>query len=1209
MKRNLSYLLKREEDLKTSPEINYAYIIRSARQLQNLDKRQSNSRISHNSREFVDRKLDYSKKFSEMSIEEKKKVSRCSKCGHKGHWYRECKTKPENYQRQFIKASTNTNINMTNSESEPSTFMVATDLDKQMKHFWLVDSGATQHMCCQRDWFDELTLYSEPDKCHVGGGGYIEILGKGRIKLICKRKMTTSVNELKDVLFIPDLAANLISTGRAADNGIESHFGKSQCLLTNNNKLVAMGDRIGEGSGKGLYLMRVAAVKHENPVAMFCQAERTLSEWHQALGHPSIQRIERLIKDQELGLRIIDKRPEEGCSSCPAGGAKHSKHPTRDNMKATRVGERVHIDLSGPIIKSFGGSSYYLLCKDEYSSFCLSYFARSKADVHLKLAKLINDFEVASGNRIERFMSDCGTEFINQTTELLLAKEKISHETSAPRTPQQNGRVERGIGIITSKARTMLQSTRLPKELWTEAVQTACYLHNRLPNSTTNDKTPYEMFFGRKPQLKHVVEFGKECHVITNSQYLTKFDARTEEAYVVGFTERSNTYRCYLPESKRVIPTSDVTFKPHNKQVFSRLDSTKVKAKNVKVTIADKPIDNIQEKPSKERVVDAISPIQQSVQQTNETVNDQQQQHELVDIEKSTEVISEMNENVEAEHHTIEENAPVADEEEANELTEQVTEDFVDALEESINDLVMTFFVNLDRDECPQNYKEAINNKYKTQWLEAIREELMAHKKNGTWISVKKPPGKRLLSTRWLFTIKRNNDNSIERYKARLVARGYEQVKGIDYFETFAPVARKESLRLLIAIAAQFELQIAQFDVRTAFLYGELQEEVYIEAPEGYTIREGEALKLVKGLYGLKQAPRVWNNKFRETIDKFGFKPIRNDTCVFVNAVKRMFMCLYVDDGLLFARKQSHLDQTLEFLQKEFDMRVIKSNKFIGIEIEKIIGGYVLNQQAYATKILERFDMNGSCVVSTPLKTNHNLTDKLDADEGIYNCPYREAVGALLYLATFTRPDILFAVNLLSKYNSCPQEKHWSAVQRLFRYLKGTISHGIRFEKSPQFSVTAYSDADFANDLSERKSISGCIIFLANGPVIFRSVPQSIVASSTTESEYIAASVCAKEVLWVNHTLRELRVDVLHTVMKLDSQPALKLIKNPEVHRRTKHIDVKYHLVRDYYTKGEFKLEYVDTSNQLADYLTKALARTQFETLIYKSNVREGKPM
>lgn len=1148
-----------------------------------------------------------------MSIEERKKTSHCTKCGHKGHWYRECKTRPENYIKKNDDGQQpcDGKSKLEDKQSTEHNLKVVYNmgnLSYDLKNYWLADSGATSHMSNNKLWFIQLKEFNPPKECSVGNGDRIKIFGEGTVPLICHTNNGDVSVELNHVLFVPDLTTNLISLGRAADHGVTTTMDRDSCIMSLNEQVVSTGKRY-RGS---LYLMNIRATNASEhaiiateQAAFICHGERTLSELHRIFGHVSKQRIQQLAKDPAMGIKITDPAAVIDCPDCPMGSGKHTSHPDSTRKKAEQPGEMIHIDLSGQHPTSASGARYFLLCKDEWTSYSYVYFLKSKESdrVNLALSQFVTDFEVDSTFKVRRIRSDCGSEFVNKATQLLFAAEHIVHEKTAPYTPQQNGAAEREIQSIVNMARTNIHAAKLPVALWQEAINTACYVKNRLPNSTTNI-TPYEKLFQRKPVIKNLCEFGREVHVIRNGHYLTKFESRTEPAHVVGFTKRQNTFRVYLKESERVLESSDVIFRPHSQNpkssrsqepshgqdtvtmTFPESRNSGARSEHLSAdyfNFDDCQTPDLGRAPARSTYAtpargDSIRYDDQSeLDQT--TTSQATDKDDTLQPEQQEPQVRGANDNNSSHEFSC-------DSDEPDEIT--------------VVNTAMAF-ITADLKE-PASYEEAVTCGNRENWQIAIDEELEAHRKNVTWSIVERPRDKKLLSVKWIFKVKCHPSGTIERYKARLVVRGFEQQAGRDYFETFAPVARYESMRIMVALAAHYNLQITQFDVKTAFLYGDIDEVVYIQAPQGIKLKPNQALRLNKGLYGLKQAPRLWNNKFNKVVQSQGFQPTLSDPCLFYHTEKKIFLSIYVDDGLLLAKDQHDIEQVIGLLQKQFDIRIVKNSTFVGSEITKTQTGYFMHQTSYTRALLKRFKMSDCSPVSSPLMTSHKLTH-LDNKEPPAICNYREAIGALLYLATNSRPDILHAITLLARFCEHPKEKHWIAIKRVMRYLRGTLDYGLTFQRGNKLNIVAYTDADWAGDNATRKSVSGAIIFLAGGPIIFRSIQQSLTALSTTEAEFIASTEAVKELAWTRTLLNELNIPFERAVLRCDSETAIRLIKNPELHRRTKHVDIKFHFIRDWYSRGMFELEHVPGGVQLADYLTKALPRERHGDLIRMSNI------
>ncbi|KAG6578190.1 Integrase catalytic core protein [Phytophthora cinnamomi] len=395
-----------------------------------------------------------------------------------------------------------------------------------------------------------------------------------------------------------------------------------------------------------------------------------------------------------------------------------------------------------------------------------------------------------------------------------------------------------------------------------------------------------------------------------------------------------------------------------------------------------------------------------------------------------------------------------------------------------------------------------------------------------------------------------------------------------------------------------------QLDVVTAFLYGLMKEKVFCSVPEGVELDDGfDCVELLKAIYGLKQASRVWNETFDEYVRSIGFRVSSYDPCLYIKVVdgECVLLLVYVDDGLVTGSSADMIAKVKRQLKSRFEMTDSGKCSFIlGIEVVDNAGGSVtLSQARYINDILERFCMQDCKHAASPVDISMKLVSsdamtKLDA-------PFREAVGALMHSMTSTRPDIAFAVGYVSRFMENPQVEHWIAVKRIFRYLQGTKSHGIRFSPGKDIDFQGYSDADWAGDLSDRKSTSGYLFQVAGGPISWGSKKQSSVSLSTSEAEYIALSLAIQEGKWVHKLLCEIRVAAGGVTPELkifeDNQSCIKMTKNPANHGRAKHIDIKYHHIRDEVKRGEVIVEYCETATMLADIMTKGLAGPRHKDL------------
>ncbi|CAK1579746.1 unnamed protein product [Parnassius mnemosyne] len=738
--------------------------------------------------------------------------------------------------------------------------------------------------------------------------------------------------------------------------------------------------------------------------------------------------------------------------------------------------------------------------------------------------------------------TDNGREYVNKVFKEYLDKEGIVHELTAPYSPEQNGRAERENRTIVESARSMLYARDVPLELWAEAVSCAVYILNRTSSSQTPGKTPYELWNGIKPQLGHLKVFGSVGYVHVPDQLRTKLEKKSKKMMLVGYD--NTNYRMYDVNNKSIKISRNVIFDEHQ---------TPAIRKNInQICITDENEDKIQNDETEARNVD-------------ETLM------ETVALQSDDSLLS-----CNSDDPTYEPSQEIEDVPQCNiNLRPRNNRRFEATLVEL---------------SLPQTYDEAIQSPQKNEWSQAIREELSAHEENNTWSAVTRA-GQRTLTTKWVFAIKKNEDNQT-RYKARLCARGFTQIKDVDYQEIFSPTTRYDSIRIILSIAAKYKLENQQFDVKTAFLNGYLEENIFLEVPEGVILDKSYVLKLNKSLYGLKHASRCWNKRFTEFLMKYGFVQSQAGNCIFIGVFNKIkvILIIYVDDALVISSSKQLIQEIIEYLKQAFKIKVMPLRYFVGMEIERINNCIHIHQRDYIKQIIERFCMTNATLTSTPADVNVIMTK--NEDENIINFPYRELIGSLLFLCSVSRPDISFAVNVLSRYVNNPSQQHVNAVKRIVRYLINTKDLCIKYGESD--GLICYSDSDYASDVDTRKSTTGNIFMMNGGPITWSSQKQKTIALSTTEAEFVAACEAAKEMIWLRQLMLDLGENCKCVTMFIDNQSAIKLINNPIYHKRTKHIDVKYYFIREKVELGMIKINYVPSKDQLADILTKALPTQTF---------------
>lgn len=754
---------------------------------------------------------------------------------------------------------------------------------------------------------------------------------------------------------------------------------------------------------------------------------------------------------------------------------------------------------------SIGGAKYYILFKDDASAFRTVMFIKHKSDSLDCFKEYNNLLKNKFGRTVKIFHTDNGTEFCNFEFQEYLLRQGIQHETTAPYTPEQNGRVERENRTVVESARSMLYTKDLPKCLWAEAVNTAVYILNTTPTTQIPNSTPFEIWHNKKPSMDHIRMFGSEAYTFIPKQNRTKLEPKAKRMILVGYDKDSTNYRLFDPISKKVTISRNVTFNETADIELPRRNTVLVYLEN-----------------------DEDQKVQQS--RENQETNTQKTEEKL---EKLVE--------------------------DAEELENKKR---VLRPRENINP-PKRYEVNFVEADVPTTYTEAVNSPNSKHWKAAIVEELEALKQNDTWELVSLPPDKRCITSKWVFKIKRHPNGQIHRYRARLVARGFDQVAGIDYVETFAPTTRYDTIRVLLALAVSKNLKILQFDIKTAFLHGNLNEEVYMEVPEGVIESRNLVCRLKKALYGLKQASRCWNLKLDHFLQDLGFQQCQADRCVYVGRFENqmVLIAVYVDDGIVLAEDDKIIMRIINEIEQAFQVTVGKLEYFLGMEIKRDEenGSIFIHGTSYIDRLIKKFNMEDAKPKSIPADPNVILTYNVEKEEKDFqeeNIPYREAIGSLMFAALTTRPDIMYVTNLLSRFQTNYNRNHWKALKCIIRYLKETRDFGILYNKQHDSrQLIGYSDADYANDRDTRRSTTGYVFMMCGGPITWTCQRQKSVSLSTTEAEYIAGSNASRETVW----LRQLLLEIGHeqtdaTTLYIDNQSTIKLIQNPVFHKRSKHI-------------------------------------------------------
>jgi len=864
-----------------------------------------------------------------------------------------------------------------------------------------------------------------------------------------------------------------------------------------------------------------------------------------------------------------------------------------------------------------GGRRYYVTFTDDSSRFTKLTVLRSKDQTLDAYKSFAAWAHTQQGVKIKRLRSDRGGEYLGNAFTKFLEEEGTERRLTTHDTPQHNGVAESLNRRIVERLRALQIQADLPQFLWAEAAQFAIWVKNRTPTKALGNVTPYEKLTGRKPNLAGLPEWGQRVWVHNDSG--SKLDARATAARWVGYdADSTHAHRIYWPDTQRIsvernvrftrftadtvtvylptqrvsppapaqappanqppVPAPSITVQPPAPQPPPATDSGEeelVEDELADLTPTPAPIYARQTRPAPQ----TLQPTRQSMRACRPSAHARRIEAGEGTADGNLSAPATVNATV---------LTPLADTEEAWAYCAGFDEDVAANIQDAAGD--------------PKTVAEARSRHDWPDWKSAMNREMASLNRALTWTTVPRQPGTNLVGCKWIFRLKRKADGSIDKYKARLVARGFTQIYGVDYYDTYSPVARLASFRMVLALAARHDWEIDAFDFNSAYLNGELGEgeEIYMEEPLGYETGTGNVKRLHKAIYGLKQAGRKWYEALTQCLTGIGFRVSSADPGVFTARIGTDLLVLaaHVDDCILTGSSADLITQYKQKLNDHYELTDLGPvNWLLGIEIthDRKAHTVSLSQSSYIKAILNRFHLADAAPQDTPMAPGALLSRKdypNSPTEEAYmrKVPYRESIGSLMYAAVATRPDIAFAVSALSQFLEHPGEAHWGAVKRVFRYLSGTRNHALTYG-GERHELLGFTDADGSSQ-PHRRAISGHAFILDGGAISWSSRKQELVTLSTAEAEYVAATHAAKELIWLRRLEGDLSLSTKQaTTLLCDNQAAIRLVKSDNYHARTKHIDVRYHFIRDVVARGEASIAYCPTGDMTADILTKALPR------------------
>lgn len=1043
------------------------------------------------------------------------------------------------------------------TEVLPETAFRSTLLQSEI--IWTIDSGASSHMV-QHNHLTNVTLEAPAGQISTANGENLKIEKKGSMEFILGNRKIL----LNNVCYVPDLQGNLLSVSRIASAGKKVVFEGNKCLITS-----ADGAVLAEATAEnGIYKLKSGRTETCN----LAHGTQTALLWHRRLAHMNPQTMLKMSKKFDLKLTSKDVEALKICTVCAKG--KQAKLPfPASQSKTTEVLALIHSDVQGPMkVASLGGAKYILVFVDDYSRKFFIYLISKKDQVFEKF-KLFKAFvENQTGKSIRVLRSDNGGEYFSKIFDDFLAEAGILHQSSNARNPQQNGLSERANRTLIEKAKCLISEAALPDCFWGEAVNAAAYIINRSINATTGE-IPEELFRGERIKIENLRTFG--CRVmVLNDTKSHKFEDRSREMTFVGYDTQKKGYRCFDHVARKIIVSRDVKFH----------ESMKIQKEKQNVVTWTNRDENDDPK---------VLPAVKNVKAVEPSPVDNSVDLPENDVTEGRQTSDSTRKKFQGRLEVTQAQIPLPAVPTPSTTRSGTTFGFGFANLAVLNDVEFVFKCDEKRLlEDPVSHAEIKGRPDEKLWLQAMDDEMHSLHENRTWILVDLPDGKKTVKCRWIFKTKISAAGKLEKYKARLVARGFTQRYGEDFTETFSPVVRYSSVRILFAVAAIMKMKVHQMDVKTAFLHGDIEETIYMQQPPCYEDGTKKVCLLKKSLYGLRQASRNWNLTLQKTLKEFGLIQSYVDQCIYFNEKRSVIIAIYVDDLLLLVQAPHELADLKNRLNRAFRMTDLGLAKScIGIRIHQTESGIQLDQSVYIEEVLKRFNMTECNPATTPAATAP-LTANDENDEAI---PYQQAVGALLFIAQATRPDIAHAVNVASRFNQNHTQVEWQFVKRIMRYLKFTQNKRLSFVHSSNRNLIAYSDSDYASDKDDRKSTTGYIVLMAGAAINWRSTKQKIITLSSTEAEFMALTSTMQEVIYFKQLLSELNFPCPNFEIKVDNTSAIKIAKSNIFSDRTKHIDVRYKFIAENSFNHNIKIEYVNTNENIADYLTKPLSREKFE--------------
>lgn len=1065
----------------------------------------------------------------------------------------------------------------------------ATALVSRTREFCL-DTGASDHIVCDRALFTALTPCST--KVLLANGSTGVAVGAGTVDLAAKDQAGARVPlELDNALFMPEGCMNLLAADRLVNGGCQLLLnGKDPAILLPNGNKVPL---IRRDRAFWLPVQPLAT-------ALASQPEPSPMLLHERLGH--------LNEGDMRALGVL--APGEAlpfCNSCALAKSKRKAVAKKAAPRETKPGELTHTDMNGPMeVETPSGQRYAIVFVDDATRHMSLMLMRSKDQALEKFQDYVAllrkaGIELSAGAVLQ---ADNDTVFRSKAFTAWCDEQGIFQQFSAPHTQAQNGVAERAWCTLVDCARAMMVAAGVPKSMWGLALVHAAMVRNCVPTSAKGGAVPFELLFHSKPDLSFLRRFGCPAFVHVEPLARAKWDPKAAEGMYVGYNLNSKTYRIYMPATKTIKDSMHVDF---NESPAAAVEGVKDDDRATATAVPD---------------------FGDEAGDSADAEDDDERGAGTADI-----AVDGGDAAAGPADDADDADAPIARRTRSRTagalaaLSNLDDDDGEDPALEKATIMMVNALIAHASPSDPANLREAMASPDCQQWKAAVLEECGSILENNTWTLIPRaelPPGMKAMGSRFVFKTKLNSDGGVERYKARLVIQGFTQREGIDYDEVFAPVAHHETIRVMLSIAASSSLPVHAMDVVTAFLVPTVDEELYMELPEGWPAelpgeRKQSVCRLNKALYGLKQAPRYWNRRLNDWMLRQGFQRSQCDSCLYIKTAgdgAMVYVTVWVDDLLICGTTLEDVVAFKQSISSEFKMKDLGPVHFcLGMRIRQDQNGIAIDQERYSLAVLKRFNMDQCNPVGTPLVPGTELkpakppgaassggaTETSAAEDPLLTgediTRFREVVGSMMYLTICSRPDLAVAVNQLARNMATPAASHLAAAKHVLRYLRGTVGLGLHFKRAsdqPANVVHGYADATWANVPESSRSVSGYAFFLNGAAVSWSCKVQKLVSLSTAEAEFVSLCEGVREALYLRNLLEEMGLQQPGpTIIYEDNQPCIHMARNPTTSGRTKHIAMRFNFVREQVEANIINVVYCPTQDMVADALTKVLPKPQ----------------